>query len=70
MCFTSMSANLENSVVATRTGKGQFSVSKKGNAKECFNQHTIAIISYARKVTLKILQPRLQQYMNRGLLGV
>ena len=40
------------------------SVSKKGNAKECSNFRTIALISYASKVMLKILQARLQQYMN------
>ena len=37
---------------------------KKGNAKECSNYHTIALISHAIKVKLKILQARLQQYMN------
>ena len=37
---------------------------KKGNAKECSNYHTIALISHASKVMLKILQARLQQYMN------
>ena len=37
---------------------------KKGNAKECSNYHTIALISYASKVMLKILQARLQQYVN------
>ncbi|MES7798445.1 hypothetical protein U6W27_12500, partial [Cutibacterium acnes] len=40
---------------------------KKGNAKECSNYCTIALISYARKVMLKILQARLQQYMNHEL---
>ena len=40
------------------------SVPKKGNAKECSNYHTIAFISHTRKVMLKILQARLQQYMN------
>ena len=40
---------------------------KKGNAKECSNYHTIALISHASKVMLKILQARLQQYMNREL---
>ena len=40
---------------------------KKGNAKECSNYHTIALISQAGKVMLKILQARLQQYMNREL---
>ena len=42
-------------------------ISKKGNAKECSNYHTIALISHASKVMLKILQARLQQYMNREL---
>ena len=39
-------------------------IPKKGNAKECSNYHTIAFISHASKVMLKILQARLQQYMN------
>ena len=39
-------------------------ISKKGNAKECRNYQTIALISHASKVMLKILQARLQQYMN------
>ena len=39
----------------------------KGNAKECSNYHTIALISHASKVMLKILQARLQQYMNQEL---
>ena len=42
-------------------------IPKKGNTKECSNYHTIALISYARKVKLKILQANLQQYMNREL---
>ena len=42
-------------------------VSKKGNAKECSNYYIIALISYARKVMLKILQARLQQYVNHEL---
>ena len=45
-------------------------ISKKGNAKECSNYHTIALISHASKVILKILQARLQQYMNRELSDV
>ena len=45
-------------------------VPKKGNAKECSNYPTIALISHASKVMLKILQARLQQYMNRELSGV
>ena len=39
-------------------------IPKKGNAKECSNYHTIALISHTSKVTLEILQPRLQQYVN------
>ena len=42
-------------------------IPKKGNAKECSNYHTIALISHVSKVMLKILQARLQQYMNREL---
>ena len=63
-----MSANLENSAVATGLKKVSFhSNPKKGNAKECSNYHTIALISHASNVMLKILQARLQQYMNREL---
>ena len=40
---------------------------KKGNGKECSNYHTIALISHASKLMLKILQARLQQYMNQEL---
>ena len=52
-----------------RTGKGQFSFQspKKCNTKECSNYWTIALISHASKVMLKILQARLQQYVNREL---
>ena len=42
-------------------------IPKKGNAKECSNYHTIVLISHASKVMLKILQARLQQYVNREL---
>ena len=63
-----MPANLENSAVATGLEKVSFhSNPKKGNAKECPNYFTIALISHARKVMLKILQARLQQYVNREL---
>ena len=55
-----MLANLENSAVATGWKR---SVPKKVNAKECQNYRTIALISHASKVILKILQTRLQQYM-------
>ena len=63
-----MPANLENSAVATGLEKSVFIlIPKKGNAKECSNYHTIALISHASKVMLKILQARLQQYVNREL---
>ena len=55
-----MPANLENSVVAT----GLVKVSFHSNPKECSNYCTISLISQASKVMLKILQARLQQYMN------
>ena len=42
-------------------------IPKKGNAKECSNYHTTVLISHASKVMLKILQARLQQYVNREL---
>ena len=60
-----MPANLENSAVATGLEKVSFiPVPKKGNAKECSNYCTITLISHASKVMLKILQARLQQYVN------
>ena len=63
-----MPANLENSAVATGLEKVSFhSNPKKGNAKGCSNYHTIALVSHASKVMLKILQARLQQYVNREL---
>ena len=46
------------------------SIPKKGNAKDCSNYHTIALISHASKVMLKILQARFQQYMNQELSDV
>ena len=63
-----MPANLENSAVAKGLEKISFPFnSKKGNTKESSNYCTIALISHASKVILKILQARLQQYMNREL---
>ena len=60
-----MPANLENSAVATGLERSVFiSIRKKGNAKECSNCHIIALISHFRKVMLKILQARRQQYVN------
>ena len=66
-----MPANLENSAVATGLQKVSFHCTpKKGNAKECSNYRTVALISHASKVMLKILQARLQQYMKRELSDV
>ena len=66
-----MPANLEHSAVATALEKVSFiPIPKKGNAEECSNYCTIALISHASKVMLKILQARLQQYMNQELSGV
>ena len=63
-----MPANLENSAVATGLEKSVFiPIPKKGNAKECSDYCTIVLISHASKVMLKILQARLQQYVNREL---
>ena len=63
-----MPANLENSAVATGLEKVSLHPNpRKGNAKECSNYHTIAFISHTSKVVLKILQARLQQYVNREL---
>ena len=60
-----MPANLENSAVATGPERSVFiPIPRKGNVKECSDYHTIALISHASKVMLKILQARLQQYMN------
>ena len=60
-----MPANLENLAVATGLEKSVFiPIPKKGNAKECSNYYTIALISHASKVMLRILQARLQLYMN------
>ena len=63
-----MPANLKNSAVAKGLEKVSFhSNPKEEHAKECSNYHTIAFISHASKVMLKILQARLQQYMNQDL---
>ena len=63
-----MPANLENSAVATGLEKVSFHYNpKKGTAKKCSNYCTIALISHASKVMLKILQARLQQYVSREL---
>ena len=66
-----MPANLENSAVATGLEKvSVHSIPKRDNNKECSNYFTIALISHASKVMLKILQARLQQYVNCELTDV
>ena len=63
-----MPANLETQQWSQDLKRSVFiPIPKKGNANECTNYHTIALISHASKVMLKILQARLQQYMNREL---
>ena len=63
-----MSANLENSTMATGLESSVFvPIPKKDNAKECSNYQTIVFISHATKVMLKILQARLQEYVNQEL---
>ena len=63
-----MPANLENSAVATGLEKVSFhSNPQKGNANECSDYYRIVLISHASKVMLKILQARLQQFVNQEL---
>ena len=62
-----MPANLEHSAVATGLEKSVFiPIPKKGNAKECLNYHTIALISHASKVMLKILQASLNSMWTKN----
>ena len=63
-----MPANLENSPVDIGQERSVFNlVPKKGNAKECSNCHTIALISHSSSVMLKFLQGRFQQNVNSEL---
>ena len=63
-----MPTNLKNSAVATGLEKvSVHSYTKEGSAKECSGYRTIALISQASKIMLKILQTRFQQYVNREL---
>ena len=63
-----MPANLENSAVAQEWKRSVFiPIPKKSNAKEYSNYHTVAFVSHASKVMLKILQARLQPYVNYEL---
>ena len=60
-------ANLEDSAVATGLAKVSLHSNPKGNAKDSSNYNTVALISHVSRVMLKILQARLQQYMNGEL---
>ena len=63
-----MPANLENSARQQDWERSVFiPIPKKVNAKECSDYHMIALVSHTSKVMLKILQARLQQYMNQEL---
>ena len=64
-CFAQYAGKLGKFSSGHRTGKGVFiPIPKKRHAKQCSNYHTIALITHISKVMLKILQARLQQYMN------
>ena len=71
-CCTQYTRKFRRLSSGHRTGKGQFSFQsqRRANAKECSDYCTIALISKASKVMLKILQVRLQQYMNQELSDV
>ena len=62
-----MPVSWENSAVTTGLEKVSFHYSPKESAKECSNYRTIALISHASKVMLKILQGKFQQYVNHEL---
>ena len=65
-CFTQYASKFGKPSSGHRTGKCQFSFQspKKGNAKDCSNYHIIVLILHASKIMLKILQARLQPYVN------
>ena len=71
-CCTQYTSKFGKLSSGHRTGKGRFSFQspQKGNAKECSNYHTITLISHDSKVMPKILQARIQQYMNPEFPGV
>ena len=70
-CCTQYASNFGKLNSGHRTGRSVFiPIPNKGNAKECSNYRTIALISHTSKVMLKILQGRLQQYVNRELWDV
>ena len=62
-----MPTNMQNSAVATGLKNVFIIIPKEGNAKECSNYHTIALISHASNIMLKIFQARLQQYVNQEI---
>ena len=62
-----MPTNMQNSAVATGLKNVFIIIPKEGNAKECSNYHTIALISHASNAMLKIPQARLQPYVNQEL---
>ena len=69
MCCTQYASKFGKLSSGHRTVRSVFiPIPKKGNAKECSKYRTIALISHASKVMLKILQARLQQYVNREFL--
>ena len=70
-CCTEYASKFGKLSSGHRTGKGLFiQIPKKGNDKESSIYHTIALISHASKVMLKILQARLQHYVKRELIDV
>ena len=66
-CYTSHARKFGKLSSGQRTRQGQSFITKKGNAKKCSNYHTIALVSHASKVMLKVLQARVQRYVNRKL---
>ena len=67
-CCTQYASKFGKRSSGHRTGKGVFiPIPKKDKAKECSDYHTIAFISHTSKVMLKIVQARLQQYVNHEL---
>ena len=69
-CYTQYASKFRKLSSDHGTGKGPFSFQSQRKAKECWNYCTIALISHASKVMLKILQARLQQYVNCELPNV
>ena len=67
-CYTQYASKFRELSTASMTGIGQFSFqSERKQCQKCSNYHTVALISHVSKVMLKILQARLQQYVNREL---